>query len=48
MRASTDPEFAKFLLRIGYSKEEKYYDGYIKLPDNTIIPYEDDIQSLEK
>ena len=42
MIASTDPEFAKFLLRIGNSEQEKYYDDYIKLLDNMIIPYEND------
>ena len=25
-----------------------YYDDYVKLPDNVIIPYKVDIQSLEK
>ena len=31
MRANTDPEFTKFLLRIGDRDEKIYDDDYIKL-----------------
>ena len=40
--------FQNFLLNIGEGKEQQDKNEDIKLPSNIIIPYEEDILSLQK
>ncbi|XP_052625612.1 ATP-dependent DNA helicase PIF1-like [Lactuca sativa] len=47
MRAVNDPWFSDFLLRVGDGKEETLDESYIRIPDNTSIPYTDKTKSVD-
>lgn len=48
MRAQSDPWFSEFLLRVGDGVEEKVDGNYIRIPDDMIIPYTDERESMER
>ncbi|XP_022861644.1 uncharacterized protein LOC111382016 [Olea europaea var. sylvestris] len=48
MRTKLDPTFCHFLLRIGDGTEEEHTCRCIKLPDNIVLPFEEEITSLKK
>lgn len=48
MRASLDPEFSEFLLRVGNGAEKCDSQGKIRLPTDMVIPYVDDTFSLNQ
>lgn len=48
MRARTDPWFSDFLLRIGDGKEEVLDPNLIRVPDDMVIPYTNEKESMEK
>ncbi|XP_022873769.1 ATP-dependent DNA helicase pfh1-like [Olea europaea var. sylvestris] len=48
MRAKLDPVSCDYLLRIGNGMEQEHTCKNIKLPDNIILPFEEEITSLKK
>lgn len=46
MRAKEDPFFCEYLMRIGNGEESTDENNKIDMPRNLIIPYTDEIQSL--
>jgi hypothetical protein len=47
MRAKLDPKFCEYLLEIGNGTEQEHTCKCIKLPNNIILPFEDEITSLK-
>ncbi|KAJ9557871.1 hypothetical protein OSB04_012485 [Centaurea solstitialis] len=47
MRASTDPWFSEFLLRVGNGNEEMVANNFIRIPDDMAIPYNDERNSMD-
>ncbi|XP_022859931.1 uncharacterized protein LOC111380560 [Olea europaea var. sylvestris] len=48
IRAKLDPTFCSYLLRIGDGIEREHNCKCIKLPENIVLPFEDEITSLKK
>ena len=48
MRAQSDPWFADYLLRIGNGTEETIGDDYVRLPDDILIEYTNNEESVNK
>ena len=48
MRARTDPEFSKFLLRVGNGEEPTNNEGNIVIPSNMIVKYDNDTESEQR
>ncbi|XP_066320775.1 uncharacterized protein [Miscanthus floridulus] len=48
MRARFDPWFADYLLRIGNGTKETIEDDYVRLPDDILIGYTDNEESINK
>ncbi|XP_073362383.1 uncharacterized protein [Aegilops tauschii subsp. strangulata] len=48
MRAQSDPWFSDFLLRIGDGTEESIGQDYVRLPDESVVPYIDPKHSVSK
>ncbi|XP_022872324.1 uncharacterized protein LOC111391357 [Olea europaea var. sylvestris] len=48
MRAKFDPTFCHYLLRIGDGTEQEHTCRCIKLPDNIVLPLEEEITSLKE
>ena len=48
MRAQFDPWFADYLLRIGNGTEETIGDDYVRLPNDILIGYTDNEESVNK
>ena len=46
MRAEADPEFSKYLLKIGNGTEETIGDDYVRLPDDIVIGYTEDGKAI--
>ncbi|KAK9110225.1 hypothetical protein Sjap_018285 [Stephania japonica] len=47
IRARLDPEFSKFILRVGNATEEELLGNLIAIPSNIIMPFVDDNVSLD-
>lgn len=48
MRARSDPWFSDFLLRVGDGVEEAVEGNFIRIPDDMVIPYTNEKESMEK
>ncbi|XP_012837726.1 PREDICTED: uncharacterized protein LOC105958267 [Erythranthe guttata] len=48
MRAKTDPKFCEFLLRVGNGEEPADAEGNIKIPQQMIIHYDNDEDSIQR
>jgi ATP-dependent DNA helicase PIF1 len=48
MRAQSDPWFADYILRIGTGTEETIGDDYVRLPDDILIEYTNNEESINQ